>query len=248
MQKLWRHYFAVCQGKSHKLDGRKCEDKVSVSEQNCEVFVLAVSDGASSAKYAAEGADCVTRAAVQLLCKRFFLYYWASAIGINCARRITSFIQKQVRLLPNAIDDSLFEFSSTLLTVAIKDDKYIAIHIGDGVIGIERNNNESEVLSYPQNDEHENITEFITQADASEQLQIYHGNLSDITGFVLMTDGTSESLYDKQERILAPACVKLLAAARELPEAEMQEQLKGTLERVIATKTHDDCSIALIAR
>lgn len=146
--------------------------------------------------------------------------------------------------------------SSTLVLVATLKDKYITFHIGDGVIGIENAyhgvRHEVRVASDPDNGEFANETHFVTSKDAAAHMRVSIGSLDHpvrpVTGFVLMSDGPEASLYYKPTHTLAPACVKLIAACRELPHEKMQPQLTSTLKNVIAKKTGDDCSLILMAR
>ncbi len=62
-----------------------------------------------------------------------------------------------------------------------------------------------------------------------------------------MSDGPEASLYQKRAGMLAPACSKLIEACRSLPSDVMQVQLEATLRDVIVPRTHDDCSLVLMA-
>lgn len=97
--------------------------------------------------------------------------------------------------------------ASTLLLVAIKDDKFIIAHIGDGVIGYLKNN-EMKIASQPENGEFVNTTVFTTSKDAIMTMKLIKGFLGTIQGFVLMSDGPEARLYSKQENKLADVLKK----------------------------------------
>ena len=93
------------------------------------------------------------------------------------------------------------DLASTLLFVAVKDDKFILGHLGDGVIGYLKNNC-LKTASLPNNGEFSNETYFSTSKDASSHMKLAKGSVRDIDGFVLMSDGTADSFYNKKEKKL----------------------------------------------
>ena len=66
----------------------------------------------------------------------------------------------------------ILEFSSTLLFVGVKDNRYLVGHIGDGLIGYFEGNN-VKTLSYPENGDSPNKTFFITGDNAINYFRIY---------------------------------------------------------------------------
>ena len=61
----------------------------------------------------------------------------------------------------------------TLLFVSIKNNKYIAGHIGDGIIGIIDEKGDAIVLSEPENGEFANTTYFTTSENYKYHLRLY---------------------------------------------------------------------------
>ena len=147
-------------------------------------------------------------------------------------------------------------YASTLLAVAVKKNRYIALHLGDGVIGCryEQEQGDSEigvrVLSVPENGEHANETVFFTSLGAQEHLRMYAGQLKGtnevIDGFILMSDGPESALYRKTDSSLAPVCGKLLLSLRDMEKRKMQKSLNATVEMIASSMTCDDCSLALM--
>lgn len=134
----------------------------------------------------------------------------------------------------------LSDLACTLLCVAIKGNNFILFHIGDGVIGCLRDN-VLEVLSAPDNGEFTNVTNFITSKNALESIRYSIGNVDTINGFVLMSDGTQASLYNKRCGTLAPVIRDIIHS--DFGIKKLQIGLQNSFENTIKKATSDDCSI-----
>lgn len=274
----WRSALSRCQGRAHISTQTPCQDQVFRAEHLDGSVVVALADGAGSAQFSHYGADAVVRYASAWVAEHFDQLFRATSNVKRVRTQLVHDLQSELsriarrglrvtasdreRLsLPSKSEQPLVpcamrDLASTLLLVAIKDERYIALHLGDGLVGIEirsaRGQLRTRVLGAPDNGEHANETQFITSEKAAERLRMYRGRISttkrDLAGFILMSDGPEAVLYHKLTQALAPACAKLLQGCRDIPAIEMQTQLTATLRDVIAPRTHDDCSIVLLAR
>lgn len=144
------------------------------------------------------------------------------------------------------------DLATTLLAVAASGDRFVAVHVGDGVIGVMRRDG-PDVLSAPDNGAYVNETTFVTSARAHESMRLIRGPLEGVEGFILMSDGSAESLYDPRSRRLAGACAKLNRAIGR-PEAQglraraAHREVREILATRIRAATRDDCSLAILAR
>jgi hypothetical protein len=128
----------------------------------------------------------------------------------------------------------------------------VAVHIGDGVIGYAKDG-EIKVASTPDNAEFANQTTSVTSGKAAASLRLYRGSLEGISGSILMSDGTSASLFDQRTKSLAPACAKLISMVGEAPTRQTKNPAhKKALVRVVNTQirvaTKDDCSVGILGR
>jgi hypothetical protein len=236
-------------GRGHIKNNTSCQDYSYVFKKD-GFTSLAVCDGAGSCKYSKEGAEVVAKSICNILCNKFDNYYnlitYAKDEGKKMvAAYIVSKIHKKLNDKARILGADLKDLSSTLLFVAIKNGKYICGHIGDGVLGASKNGN-FEVISTPDNGEYANSTFFITGDYAVDKLRIHVGSCEDIDGFILMTDGSSTSLYDKKNNKLARACDKLLNYLTKNSEHNTKIYMKNIMRNLIIDRTLDDCSIGFI--
>ena len=143
-------------------------------------------------------------------------------------------------------EGELKDLASTLLVAAVSDEKFFLAHLGDGVIGY-LNDAGLKVASTPDNGEFSNETVFITSANAASRMRIYKGELKSISGFILMSDGTEQSLYNKRNKTLAPAVKRLMHRTCLVSAEVLTPQLEEALG-VVLENTQDDCSVAILAR
>lgn len=232
-------------GRSHTVTATPCQDYVAARSAR-GIGCLALADGAGSRSHSEIGAQEAVKATLRALSRNFDdLYTLALADPAKVTTRILeecrSAIGKKARLLQLEPD----AFACTLMFVAHKDGRYLAGHLGDGVIAIEMEQGTVEVLSHPDNGEYTNTTFFITESDAEAHFRIYTG-VHSAPAFALMSDGTAESLYLRATRRPAGALLKLFQWTRELSKAKAEDILASNLVQVFGARTTDDCSIGLL--
>lgn len=273
----WRAAWARHQGTSHLESGVPCQDQVTFLRFPNGTDIGALADGAGSARLSHYGARLIVEAASELIAQEFDRVFTATnnlgAIRAEVVGQLQSSLSDAAaagldftdsdrarlgfppRITEPLVSCQVHDLASTLLLVAVKDDRFVALHLGDGVVGAEvvlpSGRKTGRPFGRPDNGEFANETTFITSRSAAGDLRIYRGRLEtaarSISGFILMSDGSQSSLYQKRTRTLAPACFKLLEACRSLPSELMQERLEATLRDAIVPRTNDDCSLVLLA-
>lgn len=240
----WKLCSAEIQGLGHKRYNIPCQDKTYCNQRN-RVKVIALADGAGSAALSHFGAECVIKAVSEYVIDNFLQLVSADDNSIKAD--IASVIRTALSVQAAKLKCSEKDLSSTLLLAAVRKDSYIAIHIGDGVIGgYERD--ALKVLSAPENGEYANATWFTTTTDLEKVIRVYRGDASIMSGFILMSDGVEPSLYDIGGNALADATINLIYTNAKIDSKLMSQLLFESLEQAIAPRTHDDCSIALLSR
>ncbi len=229
------------QGARHKIKKQPCEDRTySLSENG--VTVIALADGAGSKKYthSAQGAECVTKTIAKFFCNNFDKFYEKEDTNGLCSV-IMAVCQRALKARADEIDvDDIIKMSSTLLVVAVKDNKMIACHIGDGVIG-RLTSKGTEVISAPDNGEFISTTYFITNPRADEHIHIIKDKTDNVISYFLMSDGTQEYLYDEVNKCFYDAARKMALFPY---NSNGQEKLEQSIKEYIvdADSSSDDCS------
>jgi hypothetical protein len=167
--------------------------------------------------------------------------------GVAVKQRILEVVGQRLDALCAERGCSLKDLASTLLFVAVKAGKFVICHIGDGVIGYFKNG-EVLVASHPENGEFANTTVFTTSNNAIASMKLIKGNLKQISGFVLMSDGTENSFYNKRNKVLSPSLVRLFKLVSVCDADIMSRGLYNNLENCVKPKTSDDCSMVLMLR
>lgn len=240
---MWKIIQCAVQGRSHLKSNIPCQDKTySMIANNTQVIALA--DGAGSAKLSHYGADIATK----FICLELtinFDNYFSNNNGVEVKLQLVKKIIEHLKNQAQILQCDLKDLASTLLFVAIKKQQFIIAHIGDGVIGYLKDN-ELKVASYPENGEFINSTTFVTSKNSITNMKLFKGYLKQITGFVLMSDGTEMSLYNKKEQKLANILKKIMQISTIIPTNKIEYQLQQSFENVISKATTDDCSIIML--
>lgn len=243
----WKIISHAMVGTSHLEQGKGCEDVIkSITTE--DVAVMALADGAGSFSKAFEGATIATEKCSKWLLNNFDWAYCAKESEIK-NRLLYYTIRKSI--IRKAIKEKSRpeEYSSTLLFVAIKDNRYIAGHIGDGVIGIITTEGDNVVLSEPERGEFANNTYFTTSSRISKHFRLHRGNITNMSSFFLMSDGSADCLYNQVGNTFAPAISKfaLLLAGSTNEEAEIvNNTLIDVMEQHFRSRTNDDCSFIML--
>ena len=240
---MWNMIQCAVQGRGHIKNKTPCQDKTYTLCQN-ETYAVALADGAGSAAKSQYGAEYVSKSMCEILTTNFDMYY-EQEDGVAVKRKL-------IKDLVDGLDEiaqkhlcNRKDLASTLLVAAVKNGKYILVHIGDGVIGYLKNN-ELKIASKPENGEFVNTTVFVTSSDVLYTMKVLKGQLGEIQGFALMSDGTETSFYNKKDNSLAPALNKLMLLSKLWDNTCLEQEIRRSFEDIIKMNTTDDCSLALL--
>lgn len=242
---MWNTIQCAVQGRGHIKSDIPCQDKTYVYS-NGKVTAIALADGAGSAKLSHYGAERITKFICEYMVEGFDTYF-SEKDGVAFKRKIVNDIDNELGKLADIHKCKRKELASTLLVAVANAEQYILLHIGDGVIGYLKDN-QLLVASKPENGEFTNTTVFTTSRETLQTMKILKGNLGCIEGFVLISDGTEASLYDKRKCLLAPALKKIMKYSQIINKECLEYQLLHSFENVIREATTDDCSIAILMK
>lgn len=238
----WVTAHTSIRGRSHIEKNQPCQDKTFSVTSN-DTTVIALSDGGGAYQHADIGAEIIVQAICEELVTNFNKLYQNEISGINAS--IRGLIQKSLTQKAKELGIHHKDLSGTLLFVATNKNRYLAGHIGDGIIGL-LNQEKVQLLSKPDNGEFINLTYFINSDNAKKHLRIYKGNVNNINGFILMSDGSTASLFDKKREILSNACKKFFSWLDQNPQEEVTIALANNIKHFLIRRTTDDCSINLM--
>lgn len=242
--KEWATAGGKIQGLQHRKSNIPCQDAFKCIEK--DYFVCsAISDGAGTSKYAEIASEIVSNRITKILEEEFDNFFTSNnkKVKEKIIHRLRTILGIEAKERKATKED----FNSTLLFVAIKNESYIAGHIGDGAIGI-LVENDLETISKPLNGEYKNQTYFVTSKGYKEHFRLYKGKLKNINGFILATDGTTDSLYDYQTNKFAEIGKKIIKWLDENDKKKVNNAIEENLKNVISKKTGDDCTLLVMRR
>lgn len=242
----WKIISHTMVGSSHQEQGKGCEDVIRFAT-NEDMAVISLADGAGSFSKAFEGATIVTEKCSKWLFNHF---EWAYNCRENELKHslLYDIIRKNLSRRSRKEKIPFKEYSSTLLFAAIKNNKYIVGHIGDGVVGITISG-ENIVLSEPERGEFANNTYFTTSPRASKHFRLHRGTITNIDSIFLMSDGSADCLYNQSDNTFAPAISKFALSLAKASEGEIDQvnnSLSDIMEQHFRSRTNDDCSFIML--
>jgi hypothetical protein len=253
----WKQCGAVMQGKDHVAAGVVCQDNVATASAN-GVHAIALSDGGGSRKFSQVGSEHSTRAVCALLTEKFDDYYERlEQIAQGGAKAEKLHLRLKLEILDTVLDAlraqvtperALPDFGCTLQFAAVKNGRYVAGHVGDGVIaalyqrGLTRR---VEVLSHPENGDGPNITFFVTDHNAKDHLRLTHGECQQLEGILMMSDGPEEVLYNATGG-MHQNTLKLFDNYAGVQHDQYAANLERFLSRTVSRHSFDDLSVNLL--
>lgn len=241
---MWKLVHTSVQGRGHVRKNIPCQDKTYAISKN-DVSTIVLADGAGSACYSHYGAECVTQIVGELLSDKFESYFQESNASL-VKKNLVDNICQELRERAIDLNCDVKELASTLLAVAVKGEDFLIVHLGDGVIGYFRDG-DLKVASHPDNGEFCNTTTFTTSSNAMHSMKLLKGQLNNITGFILFSDGTESCLYNSTTKTIVQSISNVFSDIQTEEIDTVENDLKETLEE-IKTRTLDDCSIAIMCK
>ena len=243
----WNCCHSAAQGQSHRHTGSPCQDRTWWEESD-GVTAAALADGAGYAAHAEAGAETAVRTVCTHITGNFDRIITnpdAGAVGREILDVLTDALDVKAREL--GTDRS--QLACTLQAVGIRNGRAFLIHIGDGVIGYtDALSGKTGVLSAPDNGVYKNHTTFVTSPDVSDKMRLYRCSTEKIGSFLLMSDGSADSLYVKHRNTLNSLLEPLaLVCSMQTPEAS-SAFLDACLREQLIPRTDDDCSLLIAAQ
>ena len=246
------------QGTAHLSDGSPNQDSVVVITAGNRfagnVAVIAVSDGAGSARHSQHGSRAACTAAVESLnrqlnrnpsiaIKRHLLRSALHRAVRNARQKVIHTARRNDAAHPIT---AVREYACTIM-LAVLSKEFIGIaHVGDGCV-VAGDGREWRLLSAPDNGEFANETRFLTDPRNLPRVQVISD--SGVDCLAVITDGLQDVALSRgetpYERFWTPL-YNALNRTLEVPADSLLESLLGRVGQ--SGRASDDCTIVVCTR
>ncbi len=173
------------------LNKNRCDDRFRYRVINQSIGIIAVADGAGSAKRGDAGAlTCVSSSISFFLHHRKTLTQKENTPGL--IKKAFHFAYLSILAVSRKMNLELKDLATTLIIAVIYSDSVFTGHIGDGGVVIKTKDNLI-VLSEPEKSEYINETSFITDRNWINSLRINQIH-TEIEGVFVFTDGCQRGI------------------------------------------------------
>ena len=178
---VWRAVAASVTGSGHRARGAGCEDASAVEVLDDGTLLLAVADGAGSARLAAEGSARAVAAAME-----------AMRAGVDLPAVMAG---ARLALEPVVAGERLGDRATTLLVVRAGRGSIETAQVGDGAVVVRRGE-DLEVLAADAKGEYLNETCFLTSDGWQDGLRFADVPADGVDGVAATTDGLQLLAFD----------------------------------------------------
>lgn len=240
----WRFAAASATGRSHIGAGTECQDahrcEIVAGPTHERVVVVAVSDGAGSARRAAAGSRLAVDTAVELV-ERTLHTQPVCDLGKTIARGWLQEIQRVLSLNADEQNESLRDYACTFLLAVIGTNFASFTQVGDGAMVISPTSPvEWSYIFWPQNGEYANTTYFLTQDLDSIPWEhcVIEITIKDLAVF---TDGLQNLVLNNSSRsVHEPFFDSVIRPVRHLREIGMSGPLSIELLNYLSSTAFDE--------
>ena len=230
-------------GESHSKKGIPCQDHFEIVNHNDKIISV-VCDGAGSAKYAQKGANLFSKYISEEL-KNIPFNEPIESLEKSLFNALVVAREKAVYELYKTGNDKK-DFATTLCAFVLFPDHYGIIHIGDGAVVAEFDE-ELKVISSPKNGSYANETFFITENHWYRNIRIITKKNSSLTGIALMTDGMTPALVDSSKNESA-AAVKMIFNGFRDKQCDTQRLKQLLKSKEFGSRSSDDKTLVILVK
>jgi len=252
----WRLVVASAVGTSHITTCSPCQDSADFATleiAGSETLLIALSDGAGSAKHSDIASRIAVRRLVQLATD--FLEDGGSVEALERGHVLTwvSDILVMLHRISTEAEHSIRDYACTLLAALVSENCCAFIQIGDGAIVVSENEEDGwNWVFWPQHGEFANTTNFLISPDALDVLE-FESSPRRIEEIALFSDGLENLLLQNSEKAAhAPFFNTVFPPVRAATPGfshELSQALHNYLvSPVICDRTDDDKSLMLASR
>lgn len=194
-------------GKYHEEQGKENEDAINIVTNGNYVFAI-LSDGAGSSKFAKEASETTVKACSDFCFENSKKLFNETEITV---KKLIFDIQTSLEQKATEVGIELSDMICTLVILGINKstNKYVTIHVGDGLIAL-NDNKKWNIISYPENGATKQYTYFVNSPFVFKHLRVYKGKFNINDEFFISSDGYFENCNFTEEYIncLSKSCPK----------------------------------------
>lgn len=190
-------------------------------------FAYGIAPGTVSAGQITEGRDKIRTACENDVAVIFLAGPAAGIAAELTAERFDELYASESGFIKETLSDN--KSGGAMLFAAVKGDRYLAGHMGGGLIA--RLDEDCTVLSKPGD---------------RDDLRIYRGEVKETFGFMLMSEGACRSLYESSTGNLSPACGTFFQWLKEHDEETVSEALEDNINKYFKKAVKGDISVGIM--
>jgi hypothetical protein len=254
---VWRIAAASVTGTSHAAAAQDCQDSYNYTNfgdaSRGDVLLVAVADGAGSAKHAKIGSSLVAEILVAEASNWYLHHNDLTLVTRETVSRWLDAVRDAIGQTATANESTPRDFASTALLAIADQSHAVFVQLGDGAIVARADCGSWNVKFWPQHGEYANQTNFVTDETAHDTFQLSYAS-TPIKEIVLFTDGLERVLLNHSERSAhAPAFEKMLGPLRASEVPGLNENLSQFLAAYltsppVTSRADDDLTLFLASQ
>lgn len=184
-------------GTYHKSLGMESEDYNKVIVNGDYVYSI-LSDGFGSTGVGRVAAETTVEATAEFCFKNGEKFFTENERQV--AKKLVFDVQQKLAGSAHEIGHHPFDMQSTLVLLCVdtKSQKYVTVHIGDGLIS-KTTDKKTEIISYPENGVTKQYTYPVYDENVFKHLRLHSGKYEENTTFISSSDGIFENCFCTEE-------------------------------------------------
>lgn len=249
----WRFAATSVTGTSHVRSGGGCQDAYGtrvVDGVEGPVLIVAVSDGAGSAKAGAMGSALATGCVIEQAEAWLIADRRVCEIDIATARDWLNGIREHIAEKAGEAESEMRDYAATLLFAVISQTHSVFAQLGDGAIVVLTPEHEWSWVFWPMHGEYANTTYFVTDDTAAKNIQ-FEARPRAVREIAAFTDGLEPLVLEfKTKSAFQPFFGRMFrplrASAAVGRDAQLSAQLDAYLRSpTITAKADDDLTLVM---
>ena len=244
---IWRCVSASVMGTSHVTQKLPCQDAHAVLILDSGVLIVAVADGAGSAKRSQEGSRCAVDTSTEYLAKR--LQDAKPQTADDCEALLEDALSNARKALQSLAPGEQFgDVAATLLLTIITDHWLSTIQVGDGAVVCRLVSGALRVLSQLGQSEYINETTFLTSSDYLKHLHRASLPSNEVSGLAMLSDGIGLLALRYSDNTAHEPFFLTMFDFAEKPDSTRTELEEFLQSARVCERTDDDKTLVLAVR